>query len=887
MSKILLGFVFLAIIFKGYGQEPLPQQIQNYFDQLQKEFPTEKAYLHLDKRTYTLGDDVWFSAFLAAGSRQIPSPLSKTLYVDFFDGDGLLLEQRKVQLESGRGKGDFKIPRFGKAGQYQVKAYTAWMRNFGKEYFFNTTFSVIDSEGGSFLPQVNFTEFTSVDNKVRYTAELEAASQDGAPLANRALEVIAWGDQEELYRQNIQLNSQGQVSFSFTIPEKPFSSQYLELVYLENGDYPVSKKIAIPYSLNLVDIQFLPEGGHWVVGKKSNVAFRAVAPDGTPVEISGSIDGNAFASSFGGMGKLEITPEKSDYQAEITHPFSGQKKSISLPKAESEGFTLQVVNNPSASFITALVQGTATGQNLLLVSQTRGLINYMIQGSLTNGVWGVRIPKENLIAGINQLTILTEEGKPILERLVFIQTDDRLDLDVDISGDFSPRQKLNLALSSSSKGTPASGSFSISVTDADQIQDESLNYGGIFSSLLLTSDLRGTVFQPGFYFKDQSPETLEALDLVMLTHGWRRFTWDQIKASEFPKVEHFIESGINIEGQITEQEETKKGLGGGKVSAVVGEGIEIISSEYGPNGRFILRDLVYQDSVNVTITAEDKRVKNFVEIEVVQPEAVFTRLSGKYPAQIQWPEALISTFKERNFQQQLTEDQDIMDLEGVTVEGQTIQREEEEIRKIYGTGDVSITPDKIPGNVAFTNVFQLIQGRVSGVQVFVSGLDVSVQIRGVGSINSGTTPLFLLDNMPVDAATLLQVNPRDVASVDVFKDPARAAVFGSQGANGVIAVYTKTGTGMSGISVGGTLVTQYGGYSSPREFYSPLYDEKTPANSAVDKRATIFWEPLLQIGESGKTTLEYYNTDQAKRHLIIIEGIDDLGRLGRTAKIIE
>ncbi|OYX15932.1 MAG: hypothetical protein B7Z16_12435, partial [Algoriphagus sp. 32-45-6] len=193
MSKILLGFVFLAIIFKGYGQEPLPQQIQNYFDQLQKEFPTEKAYLHLDKRTYTLGDDVWFSAFLAAGSRQIPSPLSKTLYVDFFDGDGLLLEQRKVQLESGRGKGDFKIPRFGKAGQYQVKAYTAWMRNFGKEYFFNTTFSVIDSEGGSFLPQVNFTEFTSVDNKVRYTAELEAASQDGAPLANRALEVIAWG----------------------------------------------------------------------------------------------------------------------------------------------------------------------------------------------------------------------------------------------------------------------------------------------------------------------------------------------------------------------------------------------------------------------------------------------------------------------------------------------------------------------------------------------------------------------------------------------------------------------------------------------------------------------------------------------------------------------
>lgn len=887
MYKFLTGVIFLVAISTGYAQEPLPQQIQNYFQKLQKEFPTEKAYLHLDKRTYTLGDDLWFSAYLTAGSRQIPSPLSKTLYVDIFDGDGLLLEQRKVQLESGRGKGDFKIPRFGKAGHYQIKAYTAWMRNFGEEFFFSTGFTVIDPEGGSFLPQVKFTAISSAENKAKYVAEIIALDQNGEPLANQKLELVAWGDQTELLRQNVELNAQGQASLSFSIPEKAYGSQNLELIYYENGDYPVSKKISLPYSLNLVDIQFLPEGGQWLIGKKSNLAFRAIAPDGKPVDISGTLEGQPFASTFGGMGKIEFSPEKSDYQAEVTHPFSGQKRMVSLPKAQSEGFAMQVVNNPSASYITALIQGTSSGQNLILVSQTRGLINYMIQGSLANGVWGVRIPKENLISGINQLTVLTEDGTPLLERLIFIQTADQLDLEANISGSPAPREKLNLSIGSLSKGSPVSGTFSVSVTDADQVQDESLAYGGIFSSLLLTSDLKGALYQPGFYFKDQSPETLEALDLVMLTHGWRRFTWGQIKAAEYPKVEHFIESGINIEGQITEQDKTKRGLSGGKVSAVVGEGLEIVSSEFGPNGRFILRDLVYQDSVNVTITAEDNRVKNFVDIEVVRPEAVFTRISGSYPTQIVWPEALIATFKERNLQQQLTEDPDILDLEGVTVEGQTIQREEEEIRKIYGAGDVSITPDNIPGNVAFTNVFQLIQGRVSGVQVFVSGLDVSVQIRGVGSINSGTTPLFLLDNMPVDAATLLQINPRDVASVDVFKDPARAAIFGAQGSNGVIAVYTKTGTGMLNISVGGTLVTQYGGYSSPREFYSPKYDTKSVENAAVDKRATIFWEPILEMGESGKTILEFYNTDQAKRHLVIIEGMDDEGRLGRLVKIIE
>lgn len=887
MKRILLLILFLPIFTQAQIQEELSSKIQGYFDRIQKEYPTEKAYLHLDKRTYTLGDDLWFSTYVTAGSTQIPSPLSKTLYVDIFDGDGMLLEQRKVQLENGRGYGDYKIPRFGKPGQYQIKAYTAWMRNFGEDFFHSTAFNVIDAEGGSFLPQVTFREISASNGQVKYLLDVQAADQSGNPLANKSLEIIAWGDQEKLTQQPLQLNAQGQASFSLNLPEKPFKSQFLELVFAENESYTNSQRISIPYSLNLVDIQFLPEGGHWVVGKKSTLAFRAIAPNGTPVELKGILGEQEFKSLFGGMGKIEFTPEKSDYSTELIDLKYGQKRTITLPKADQEGLAMQVVNNPAASYLTVLVQGNIPPQNLLLVSQTRGLINYMIQGTLNNGVWGVRIPKENLIAGINQITVLNGDGAPLLERLVFIQPKEILDLSANLSGNLNSREKLQITLSNQVLGNPAEGTFSLSITDADQVKDETNTFGSIFSDLLLTSDLKGKLYQPGYYFKDQEVETLEALDLVMLTHGWRRFSWENVIAQEFPKLDHFIESGITIEGQITEQQETKKGLSGGKVSAIVGEGIEIISSEFGPNGRFILRDLVYQDTATVAITAEDNRAKNFIDIEVVRPEAVFQKIAGIYPPQIEWPAALIATFRERNLQQQLNEDPDILDLEGVTVEAQTIEREEEEVRKVYGSGDVSINPDKIPGNVAFTNVFQLIQGRVAGVQVFVSGLDVSVQIRGVGSINSGTTPLFLLDNMPVDAATLLQVNPRDVASVDVFKDPARAAIFGSQGANGVIAVYTKSGAGISGVTIGGTLVTQYGGYSSPREFYAPQYETKTVENAAADKRATIFWAPKIEIDSSGRAEVEFYNTDIAKRHLLILEGIDMQGRLGRFVKILE
>ena len=124
MKTLFSGMLFVAsaiFVLPSQAQETLPDRIQNYFQSIQKEFPTEKVYLHLDKHTYTLGDDVWFSTYLLAGSSQIPSPLSSTLYVDIFDGAGLLLEQRKVKIEQGRGAGDFKIPRFGKTGKYQIK----------------------------------------------------------------------------------------------------------------------------------------------------------------------------------------------------------------------------------------------------------------------------------------------------------------------------------------------------------------------------------------------------------------------------------------------------------------------------------------------------------------------------------------------------------------------------------------------------------------------------------------------------------------------------------------------------------------------------------------------------------------------------------------------
>ena len=891
LQSLLFSLSLLIFSVPALAQEGLPTQIQNYFKSSQDEFPVEKAYLHLDKFTYTLGDDLWFSAYLVAGGAQLPSPMSKTLYVDLFDGDGLKVAQKIIALENGRGMGDFKIPNFGKTGTYQLKAYTTWMRNFGADYFFTQQVQVVDGLGGAFLPTVRFNEVRLENSRVRYQVTLEAINALGEPLSNAQISLQAIAGDEELHSQTIQLNAQGTAEFGFSIANAPHPTQHLALSFEESPGYQVTHKLKLPYPLEAADIQFLPEGGNWIIGKKSTIALRAVFPDGTPLVLQGSIEGDeatSFTTNASGLGKLEFTPKRADYVAVLQDPASGITRRISLPKALQNGLSIHVQNPSDGTVISALIQGVGVPGKLLLVTHTRGLVNYMAEGTLANGIWGVRIPKKNLPSGIHTIAILDEQGKPLLERLVFIQNKDELSLELNASSEpLQPRGKVSLNLKTAFQDSVSQASLSLSVVDLDQVEDHSDLQGTLYSHLLLTSDLKGTVYRPGYYFRKDLPNVAEELDLVLLTHGWTRFDWEDVLQNRLPDQGYYIEQGITISGKITEDSPTKKGLGGGKITALVGEGIELLSTEYGPDGNFLLTDLQYQDSVSVTLTAEDLRARNFIDLSIAVPQLPFTQLSGSYPATSSWPKGLAATVGERNLMQQLNSNLLEKELEGITVQAETLQEEQTQARKIYGEGDAVIKPEDIPGGQGFINIFQLIQGRVAGVRVTFDGFNATVLIRGVGSLQAGVEPMYMLNNVPVDASTLAQVSPRDVESVEVFKDPSRTAIFGSQGGNGVIAVYTKAGTSTVYSSVGGTLVTKYSGYSIPRVFYSPKYEENSPANKLTDRRATLYWNPLIQTDNSGKASLSYYNSETASRHLLILEGIDPQGRLGRLVKVIE
>ena len=118
-------------------------------------------------------------------------------------------------------------------------------------------------------------------------------------------------------------------------------------------------------------------------------------------------------------------------------------------------------------------------------------------------------------------------------------------------------------------------------------------------------------------------------------------------------------------------------------------------------------------------------------------------------------------------------------------------------RELSTSAVSTVSAESIETFVPSTSVDNILQGKAAGVQVTAAngrpGNTAFVQIRGVGSINAGSTPLYVVDGTPIDAADVANINPQDIASMAVLKDAATVSKYGSRGANGVILITTKTG----------------------------------------------------------------------------------------------
>jgi len=236
---------------------------------------------------------------------------------------------------------------------------------------------------------------------------------------------------------------------------------------------------------------------------------------------------------------------------------------------------------------------------------------------------------------------------------------------------------------------------------------------------------------------------------------------------------------------------------------------------------------------------------------------------------------LVSSRRQQVVERQYSPNAKTIMLGNVTVKGRAQQSDP---RRIYGQPDVVIKTKDIPAASSYTNILQLLQGRVAGVMVSGNPIDMQVQIRGQG------TPLFVVDGIPMSDASFVNTIPvTDVESVEVLKGPS-AAIYGSRGGGGVIAIFTKRGNPDYDYSNDPPSPSMQSyrmpRYYQARQFYAPAYTNNRNANIPDFRSATLYWNPTIRTDASGQTTVSFYTSDEGGPFRLTLEGLSVAGSPG-------
>ena len=658
-----------------------------------------------------------------------------------------------------------------------------------------------------------------------------------------------------------------------------------ELASLENADSSQEATISEKPNLN-----FYPEGGYLVENVTNKVAIKIKNDIYNKINLSGNITDNdnnvvsQFSTIDFGLGLFMLTPEPNKTYYANLEVNSSEYKYL-LPKALPLGYAISVFNRGDQFLIdvkSTMAKGLA---GTYLVAHQRGEILFNKLETEDKNNYYLKLPVNELRDGVTHLTLFNPEGNPVCERLVFVENPKNkaaieIKKDKDVLG---TREKISLNLNvKDSDGNNLPSHLSMSVRDLNTFPYNNRSEN-IKTWLLLNSDLRGEVKDPGYFFeKDADFKSRYLLDLVMMTNGWRRFTWESLlygkkKLNKFP-----VEKGITISGTTKFLKSPYTATPAATRLTFLGKPISqepIQKSD--SHGKFSFGPFIFFDSIQTlvesrltdfkSIEENDRNVLILMDQEKPSPTVtrnIVLKSNKSIESQIANFLKISKYISDVNFEYE----QQRQKLEEITIIARKKAEESERKKEMNSRTRYGFPSNRldVESDISLSSqtVLDLLR-RFPGVNVFGN----SVSIRGGGN------PKVLLDNFEVDVDFLTYLTANDVSFIDVLKGPA-SALFSNAG-NGVIAIYSKTGNSRFTRNVKrkpGIINFAAEGFYTAREFYSrdPIngFDEDIKA----DIRTTLHWEPKIKITEGHKSKeISFFTCDIKSDYIIEVEGISDSG----------
>lgn len=588
-----------GIMSNGYLDE-LEEKLNNY----NSNFPEDRVYLQTDKPFYKPGEDVWFSAFVRNGSDFKPSEKSEILYAELINPKGNVEKTIKLIARNGKSNGDFHIDSSMPGGIYKIKAYTNWQKNEKDPHFFEKELTVQKVVLPRLKMKLDFVK-KAYGPGDEVTAELDLQTNENKPLTEHDFNFTA-----SLYGQQIAKGASvttesGKAFVKFELPKKLESNDGVVNIMIQYNGLTESISRSIPIVLNDIKVEVFPEGGDLVDGLRSRVAVRARNEFGKPADISGSVYEKGtenlittFSSFHDGMGSFYMTPESgTEYEIRLTKP-AGTNIKVDLPEAMSAGYTLEVEDIQSNGII---VNARSTeDEELGVVATVRGKMYYKHAFDAKEGDNRMRIPIDKFPIGVTQITLFDSKGIERAERLAFVNPNKQLKIEIETDKEkYLPREKVNMTVKvTDERGVPMPANLSLSVTNDQLLAFADDKQGHIMAQLLLQPDLSEKVEEPNFYFDKKEEKATAALDLLMMTSGWRRFTWKEIEDGKMPTISHASEmasvGGIVMDGY------KQKPLAGAIVATQ--DGSKSVYTD--KDGRFRFKDLDVVSPMYLKVTKD-------------------------------------------------------------------------------------------------------------------------------------------------------------------------------------------------------------------------------------------------------------------------------------------
>ena len=656
------------------------------------------------------------------------------------------------------------------------------------------------------------------------------------------------------------------------------------------------------------DVSFFPEGGYLIDGYACCVAFKALGDDGGSVEITGVVKNDrdetvdTLRTLHGGMGCLRFTAHTGErYYAECTMA-GGKTERFELPASNNLACVLRVLQT-ERDFTVMVQSGRPLPKGLRLLVHCRGNLCYFRE-------WNDDLPslifeRDKLPGGVLQILLLDKAGNALSERLVFNRGEELATTDMQVRGSLKQRTKVTLAVTATDPdGGPAAGDFSIAVTDRAAVP--AATSGSIYSTLLLSSELRGTIETPDWYFEGRDAARVAALDALLLTQGWRRYDVPAAVRGEYATPAYPLEVGQEIAGRINKGGlwNRKKKLDRYEMRMIVPRWHYSLQAPIDKEGRFALNGFDFPDSTLFVLRPAAAKgllpeayVKvardSFPEVGTL-PRVPETDAASPYLAQARHYIEQRGQTDMRNILIDTVYVTHHKRLESTRPEHRLASHTwtAEQIKEAGGATLLDFLA-MIPGVNVFDRAVTykgsipkfMVEGSLDEPEVGV-GIGVPVLVRrsqaellGIQDPNAVFKYTDTYRNPPI-----CFTYPLDwIKRIDLIEGP-EAAFLGHKDCSAIFSLTLKSGAELeNSVSSAPSIYVAVAspiGYQTPAEFYAPAYaTEKARRSMAPDYRTTLYWNPTVKLDDTGQAIVEFYTSDAPADYDISIEGVTQTGKI--------